>query len=92
MELHDALIFDFQAIIRLPVHYTVFKVVALNHGVLSVGEDLLRDHILVEFLRLDHLLMPLQVILAKGQITPFDEGVLKVLRRALLVRGDSTSF
>ena len=81
MELHDALLFDLEAILGTFVHERLLEVLALDHGVLAIGEDLLRDHILVHFLRPDHLLVSLQVILALCEITSLQEWVLQVLGR-----------
>ena len=81
MELHDALLFDLEAILGTFVHERLLEVLALDHGVLAIGEDLLRDHIFVHFLRPDHLLVSLQVILALCEITSLQEWVLQVLGR-----------
>ena len=68
----------------------------LNHGILAIGQDPLRDHILVHFLGADHLLVSLKMILAEGHLSPFDERVVQVLGRRLartiLIRRKFTSL
>ena len=41
MELHNALLFNLEAILRAFVHERLLKVFALNHRVLAIGEHLL---------------------------------------------------
>ena len=41
MELHNALLFNFEAVLRAFVHERLLQVFALNHRVLAIGEHLL---------------------------------------------------
>ena len=80
MELHNALLFNLEAVLRAFVHKRLLEVFALNHRILAIGEHLLRDHVLVHLLRLDHLLVSLEMVLSLSEIAPLQEWILQVLR------------